>query len=57
MGAITVVAVLAFIVPAWDFRLLNYVPGPVGFVIYWLLADAAGYWIHRLFHRVPFLWR
>jgi sterol desaturase/sphingolipid hydroxylase (fatty acid hydroxylase superfamily) len=47
---------LTLIVPVWDFRLLNYVPGPVGFVIFWLLADAAGYWIHRWYHRNPILW-
>jgi sterol desaturase/sphingolipid hydroxylase (fatty acid hydroxylase superfamily) len=50
------VAGLALIIPAWDFRLLNYVPGPLGFVIYWVLADAAGYWVHRWYHRNPILW-
>jgi sterol desaturase/sphingolipid hydroxylase (fatty acid hydroxylase superfamily) len=51
-----VAAGLAFIVPSWDFHLLKYVPGPVGFVIYWLLADAAGYWVHRWYHHNPILW-
>jgi sterol desaturase/sphingolipid hydroxylase (fatty acid hydroxylase superfamily) len=51
-----IAAGLALIVPVWDFRLLNYVPGPAGFVIYWLLADAAGYWIHRWYHQNPILW-
>jgi sterol desaturase/sphingolipid hydroxylase (fatty acid hydroxylase superfamily) len=51
-----VVAGLTLVVPAWDFRLLNYVPNPVGFAIYWLLADAAGYWVHRWCHRNPILW-
>ena len=51
-----IAAGLTLIVPVWDFRLLSYVPGPVGFVIYWLLADAAGYWIHRWYHHNPILW-
>lgn len=51
-----IIAGLTLIVPVWDFHLLNYVPGPLGFVIYWLLADAAGYWIHRWYHRNPILW-
>ena len=51
-----IAAGLTLIVPVWDFRLLDYVPGPVGFVIYWLLADAAGYWIHRWYHQNPILW-
>jgi sterol desaturase/sphingolipid hydroxylase (fatty acid hydroxylase superfamily) len=51
-----IAAGLTLIVPVWDFRLLSYVPGPVGFVIYWLLADAAGYWIHRWYHQNPILW-
>ena len=39
--------------PAWDFRLLDYVPGPAGFVIYWMIADCLGYWIHRWYHHNP----
>ena len=54
--AAPIIAGLTLIIPAWDFRLLNYVPGPAGFVIYWLLADAAGYWIHRWYHHNPILW-
>jgi sterol desaturase/sphingolipid hydroxylase (fatty acid hydroxylase superfamily) len=50
------VAGLTLIIPTWDFRLLNYVPGPMGFVMYWLIADALGYWIHRLYHHNPILW-
>jgi sterol desaturase/sphingolipid hydroxylase (fatty acid hydroxylase superfamily) len=50
------VAVLTLIVPTWEFRLLNHVPGIVGFVMYWIIADALGYWIHRLYHHNPILW-
>ncbi len=51
-----IIAALTFVVPAWNFRLLNYVPGPVGFVMYWIIVDALGYWIHRLYHHNPILW-
>jgi sterol desaturase/sphingolipid hydroxylase (fatty acid hydroxylase superfamily) len=50
------VAAATLIMPAWNFRLLDYVPGPLGFVLYWVLADAAGYWIHRWYHSNPILW-
>lgn len=50
------VAGLALILPTWNFRLLEHVPGPVGFAIYWLVTDAAGYWIHRWYHSNPILW-
>jgi len=49
-------AAITLLLPPWKFRLLDYVPGPVGFVVYWLLADAAGYWIHRWYHHNPILW-
>lgn len=32
-------------------------PLPVAFVLIVLIADVTQYWQHRLFHRVPFLWR
>jgi sterol desaturase/sphingolipid hydroxylase (fatty acid hydroxylase superfamily) len=48
--------VMALLLPPWKFRLLDYLPGPVGFVAYWLIADAAGYWIHRWYHHNPILW-
>jgi sterol desaturase/sphingolipid hydroxylase (fatty acid hydroxylase superfamily) len=50
------VAAATLILPAWHFRLLDHVPGPLGFAIYWLLADAGGYWLHRWYHRNPILW-
>ena len=53
---VPLVAGLTLILPSWDFRLLNYMPGPVGFVIYWITADFFGYWIHRWYHHNPILW-
>ena len=50
------IAGLAFIMPVWHFRLLDYVPGPAGLIAYWLIIDFAGYWIHRLYHSSDFLW-
>jgi sterol desaturase/sphingolipid hydroxylase (fatty acid hydroxylase superfamily) len=32
-------------------------PGWLQFLEILLIADLAGYWIHRMFHAVPFLWR
>jgi sterol desaturase/sphingolipid hydroxylase (fatty acid hydroxylase superfamily) len=49
-------ALLTLIVPAAPFRLLDHVPGPAGYLIYWLAADAIGYWIHRWYHSNPVLW-
>ena len=50
------IAALALLVPAWQFRLLDHLPGLAGFVAYWLITDFAGYWIHRLYHSSDFLW-
>lgn len=50
------VAALTLVIPAWNFRLLDHVPGPVGFAIYWIVTDLAGYWIHRWYHSDPILW-
>jgi len=47
---------LALLVPASQFRLLDHLPGMFGFLAYWLIADFAGYWIHRLYHSSDFLW-
>jgi sterol desaturase/sphingolipid hydroxylase (fatty acid hydroxylase superfamily) len=49
-------AAMTLFLPAWNFRLLEYLPGPVAFVLYWVAADAAGYWIHRWQHHNPILW-
>jgi sterol desaturase/sphingolipid hydroxylase (fatty acid hydroxylase superfamily) len=51
-----VAAAMTLLLPSWKFRLLDYLPGPVGFVVYWLIADAASYWIHRWYHHNPVLW-
>jgi len=48
-------SLLTLVVPAWNFHLLDHVPGPAGYLIYWLLADAIGYWIHRWYHSNPIL--
>ena len=37
--------------------LLGSLPLPVQFLAVLLLADFTQYWIHRCFHRLPFLWR
>jgi sterol desaturase/sphingolipid hydroxylase (fatty acid hydroxylase superfamily) len=38
------------------FGVLHALPTPAAFVLYWLIADFCGYWIHRLFHTWPALW-
>jgi len=53
---VPVVAALAAIVPAWDFQLIQYLPQPLDYVAFWLITDAAGYWIHRWYHSNPILW-
>ena len=50
------IAVLAFLVPAGHFRLLDHLPALAGFLAYWLITDFAGYWIHRLYHSSDLLW-
>jgi sterol desaturase/sphingolipid hydroxylase (fatty acid hydroxylase superfamily) len=49
-------ALLTLVAPPWNFHLLDYVPGLPGYLIYWLLADALGYWVHRWYHSNPLLW-
>jgi sterol desaturase/sphingolipid hydroxylase (fatty acid hydroxylase superfamily) len=50
------IAGLALLVPAWQFRLLDHMPAVTGFIVYWLIVDFAGYWIHRLYHSSDILW-
>ena len=45
------------LIPARDFALLGSLPLPVQFLAVLALADLTQYWIHRCFHRLPFLWR
>ena len=40
----------------YRFGLLDPLPMPVAFVMYWLMADFCGYWIHRLMHTWAPLW-
>jgi sterol desaturase/sphingolipid hydroxylase (fatty acid hydroxylase superfamily) len=51
-----VFAVVALVVPSWNLDLLSNLPGPIGFLVYFVAADAIGYWIHRWQHRSPILW-
>jgi sterol desaturase/sphingolipid hydroxylase (fatty acid hydroxylase superfamily) len=50
------VVAVTMILPAWNFRLLDHVPGLLGFAFCWLLSDAAGYWLHRWNRSNPILW-
>ena len=43
--------------PGREFSLLGSLPLVAQFVAVLVLADLTQYWIHRAFHRVPFLWR
>ncbi|MBW3564841.1 MAG: sterol desaturase family protein [Acidobacteria bacterium] len=36
--------------------LLESIPVVPGFILFWLVADFLGYWIHRLQHTSPLLW-
>jgi len=48
--------VIALFMPSWHFDLLEQLPLPVGFLIFWVVSDAIGYWIHRWEHSNAFLW-
>lgn len=37
-------------------NVLHALPLPVAFVLYWLIADFIGYWLHRLLHTWAPLW-
>jgi sterol desaturase/sphingolipid hydroxylase (fatty acid hydroxylase superfamily) len=45
------------LLPGREFALLGSLPLVAQFVAVLVLADLTQYWIHRAFHRVPFLWR
>lgn len=51
-----VFAGIALIMPSWRPELLGQLPTPVGFLIFWIVSDAIGYWIHRWQHSNAFLW-
>jgi sterol desaturase/sphingolipid hydroxylase (fatty acid hydroxylase superfamily) len=53
-----VLAAISLLIPqSWNLRLLDSLPPLAGFLVYWLLADFIGYWVHRWEHHNPWLWR
>jgi sterol desaturase/sphingolipid hydroxylase (fatty acid hydroxylase superfamily) len=53
-----VLGVVAYLIPtSWRLELLSGLPPLAGFVVFWILSDAIGYWIHRAQHAWPVLWR
>src|SRR5262249_40517601 len=42
--------------PSWRPELLGHLPPLISFLIFWVLSDAIGYWIHRWEHHNPILW-
>lgn len=51
-----VFTLIAMAMPTWRPELLGQLPLPVGFLIFWVLSDAIGYWIHRWQHSNSILW-
>jgi sterol desaturase/sphingolipid hydroxylase (fatty acid hydroxylase superfamily) len=51
-----VFAGIALVTPSWRPDLLGQLPLPVGFLIFWVVSDAIGYWIHRWQHKSAILW-
>jgi len=47
---------IALVMPSWRPELLQQLPLPIGFLIFWVVSDAIGYWIHRWQHSNPILW-
>src|SRR5207253_3563082 len=45
------------LLPGKELALLGSLPLPIQFLAVLALADLTQYWIHRSFHRLPFLWR
>jgi sterol desaturase/sphingolipid hydroxylase (fatty acid hydroxylase superfamily) len=51
-------ALIALALPeSWQLRLLDGLPPVAAFFVYWLLADAMQYWLHRWMHANAWLWR
>jgi sterol desaturase/sphingolipid hydroxylase (fatty acid hydroxylase superfamily) len=42
--------------PIFDLGLLKSLPSAWAFLVFWLIADFIGYWVHRMQHTVPFFW-
>ena len=51
-----VFAGIALVMPSWRPELLGELPLPIGFLIFWVVSDAIGYWIHRWQHSNSILW-
>jgi sterol desaturase/sphingolipid hydroxylase (fatty acid hydroxylase superfamily) len=47
---------IALIIPQWHPELIGLLPLPIGFLIFWVVSDAIGYWIHRWEHNNAILW-
>jgi len=47
---------VALVMPSWRPELLGQLPAPIGFLVFWVVSDAIGYWIHRWQHSNPILW-
>jgi sterol desaturase/sphingolipid hydroxylase (fatty acid hydroxylase superfamily) len=50
-----VFAGVALVMPSWHLDLIGQLPPPLRFVVFWLVADALGYWVHRWQHNNAFL--
>jgi sterol desaturase/sphingolipid hydroxylase (fatty acid hydroxylase superfamily) len=40
----------------FELGLVEALPPPVDYVLYWVVVDFLAYWIHRIQHTIPFLW-
>jgi sterol desaturase/sphingolipid hydroxylase (fatty acid hydroxylase superfamily) len=47
---------VALIMPSWHLEVLTRLPPLIGFLIFWVVSDAIGYWIHRWQHSNAILW-
>jgi sterol desaturase/sphingolipid hydroxylase (fatty acid hydroxylase superfamily) len=47
---------IALIMPSWHPEILGQLPPPISFLIFWVVSDAIGYWIHRWHHSNAILW-
>jgi sterol desaturase/sphingolipid hydroxylase (fatty acid hydroxylase superfamily) len=53
---VPVLAAVALVMPSWHLNLIGDLPPPLQFVVFWLVADALSYWLHRWQHNNNFLW-
>jgi sterol desaturase/sphingolipid hydroxylase (fatty acid hydroxylase superfamily) len=47
---------VALVMPSWNLEVLARLPPLIGFLIFWVVSDAIGYWIHRWQHSNAVLW-